>query len=202
MAQAPAGFGQYAHSNQPVHHVLYLYAALGRPARTQFWVRRVCTELYGPDRFPGDEDNGEMAAWYVLSSLGIFPLCPGHPSYVFGSPLFPKATIPSPGGRDEPLTITAASAVSAAAGGEGEPRSDLRREEVAAPSPAPFVARIQLRGEAVRRLFVTHEELLRGGDLAFETTREEERMPRVEDEDQALLPFSLSTDEKKAVEKL
>jgi predicted alpha-1,2-mannosidase len=88
-----ADFGQYAHSNQPVHHVLYLYTAAGRPDRTRTEVRRVLTELYSPDAFAGDEDNGEMAAWYVLSSLGLFPLCPGKPEWTVSAPLFRRATI-------------------------------------------------------------------------------------------------------------
>jgi hypothetical protein len=79
-------FGQYAHSNQPVHHALYLFACAGRPDLTQYWVRRVLTELYSPDRFAGDEDNGDMSAWYLFSALGLYPLCPGHPSYILGSP--------------------------------------------------------------------------------------------------------------------
>ena len=90
---AAVDFGQYAHSNQPVHHVLYLYTFAGAAHKTQYWVRRVLEELYSPQAFCGDEDNGEMAAWYVFSALGFYPFCPGHPSYVLGSPLFQKATV-------------------------------------------------------------------------------------------------------------
>ncbi len=78
---AAVNFGQYAHSNQPVHHVLYIFAAAGRPDRTRFWVRKVLEDLYTPDTFPGDEDTGSMAAWYILSSLGFYQLCPGKPEY-------------------------------------------------------------------------------------------------------------------------
>ena len=89
---ALADFGQYAHSNQPVHHVLYLFAAAGRPDLTQRWVRRVMDKMYGPgpDGFPGDEDNGEMASWFVLSALGLFPLCPGHAFLCAGKPAVPQ----------------------------------------------------------------------------------------------------------------
>ncbi|HEX3435778.1 MAG TPA: GH92 family glycosyl hydrolase, partial [Pseudacidobacterium sp.] len=73
---AAVNFGQYAHSNQPVHHVLGVYAAAGRPDRTQFWAHKVLNELYSPEHFAGDEDTGSMAAWYVLNALGIFVLCP------------------------------------------------------------------------------------------------------------------------------
>lgn len=102
---AAADFGQYAQSNQPAHHVLTLYACAGRPDKFQYWVRRILSEYYSDQSLPGDEDNGEMAGWYVLNALGIYPLCPGHPSYVIGSPLFPKATIHLPGGKT--LTIIA-----------------------------------------------------------------------------------------------
>ncbi|WP_309383744.1 GH92 family glycosyl hydrolase [Cerasicoccus frondis] len=93
---ALAGFGQYAHSNQPVHAYLYLYALMGQPEKTQHWVHRVLTELYGSDHFPGDEDNGEMSSWYVLSSLGLYPYCPGRSDYVRIDPLMPAATIHNP----------------------------------------------------------------------------------------------------------
>jgi predicted alpha-1,2-mannosidase len=91
MAALP--YGQYMHNNQPVHHVLYLFAAAGRPDRTQYWVRRVLNEAYSARDFCGDEDTGSMAAWYILSSLGFYPLCPGKPEYTLGAPLFPLAVI-------------------------------------------------------------------------------------------------------------
>ena len=94
-------FGQYAHSNQPVHHVLYLYTAIGQPWKTQYWTRHVCQELYnsGPTGFPGDEDNGEMSSWYILSSIGIFPACVGSPDYTLTSPLFDRVTLHLPGDK-------------------------------------------------------------------------------------------------------
>ena len=84
---AAVDFGQYAHSNQPSHHVLYMYTAAGRRDRTQHWVHRVLNELYSPDNFCGDEDTGSMSAWYILSALGIFSLCPGKPEWTLGAPL-------------------------------------------------------------------------------------------------------------------
>lgn len=92
-------FGQYGHGNQPVHHVLYLFTALGQPEKTQYWTRRVCEELYnsGPSGFAGDEDNGEMSSWYVLSSVGLFQLCVGDPNYTLTSPLFDQVEINVPG---------------------------------------------------------------------------------------------------------
>lgn len=97
MAAIP--FGQYSHNNQPVHHVLYIFAAAGRPDRTRHWVRRVLTELYSPAGFSGDEDTGSMAAWFVLSSMGFYQLCPGKPEYTLGSPLFDRVTLHLSGGK-------------------------------------------------------------------------------------------------------
>jgi predicted alpha-1,2-mannosidase len=96
---AAVRFGQYAHSNQPVHHVLYIFSAAGRQDRSSYWSRRVMQELYTVDGFAGDEDTGSMAAWYVLSALGFFPLCPGKPEYQLGGALFPRATVHLPGGK-------------------------------------------------------------------------------------------------------
>ena len=166
---ALADFGQYAHSNQPVHHVLYLFAAAGRPDLTQRWVRRVMDRMYGPgpDGFPGDEDNGEMASWFVLSSLGLFPLCPGHPSYVLGSPLFRNAVIHSESGND--ITIEA-------------------------PGNSPenvYVSRVLWNGRPLSRVFMLHEELARGGTLRFEMT---DKPAWTSVDNPADRPFSLSRD--------
>jgi predicted alpha-1,2-mannosidase len=103
MASVP--FGQYAQCNQPVHHILYLFAHAGRPDRTQYWARRVMNELYSPHTFPGDEDTGSMSAWFILSALGFYPTCPGKPEYTLGSPLFPRATLHLP--ENKTLVITA-----------------------------------------------------------------------------------------------
>jgi predicted alpha-1,2-mannosidase len=96
---AAVRFGQYAHSNQPVHHVLYIFAAAGRPDRTRYWTRRVMEELYTPETFAGDEDTGSMAAWFILSALGFFPLCPGKPEYTLGQSFFPMVTVKLPQGK-------------------------------------------------------------------------------------------------------
>ena len=90
---ALADFGQYAHSNQPVHGYLFLYALMGQPEKTSYWVRRVTEELYSPEVFPADEDNGEMAAWYVWATLGLYPQCPGKPGYVHFAPLVHSARV-------------------------------------------------------------------------------------------------------------
>ena len=100
-------FGQYAHCNQPSHGILWFYALAGRPGMTETLTRRVLDELYSPgvDGFCGDEDNGEMGAWYVWAALGLYPFCPGSPDYVLGSPLFPEITVESGDGRS--LTVQA-----------------------------------------------------------------------------------------------
>ncbi|MGP4000316.1 GH92 family glycosyl hydrolase [Streptomyces sp. 8N706] len=96
--------GMYGHSNQVSHHIPYMYDTAGRPWKTQEKVREVLSRLYLGSEigqgYPGDEDNGEMSAWYVFSALGFYPLVMGSPEYAIGSPLFRKATLHLPGGRD------------------------------------------------------------------------------------------------------
>lgn len=106
---ALADFGQYAHSNQPVHGALWLYTLAKAPEKNRHFVRRVLTELYnsGPRGFCGDEDNGEMSAWYVFGSLGLFPFCPGNGRLVTGGLLFDRAII-RPAGSPEILVETLA----------------------------------------------------------------------------------------------
>lgn len=87
--------GQYAHGNQPIQHMIYLYNYAAEPWKAQYWNREVMDKLYNPnpDGYCGDEDNGQTSAWYVFSSLGFYPVCPGSDEYVIGAPLFEKATI-------------------------------------------------------------------------------------------------------------
>ena len=144
MAAVP--FGQYAHSNQPSHHLLYLFAYAGRPDRLQFWARRVMDELYSPDSFAGDEDTGSMAAWYILSALGIYQVCPGVPEYTFGSPLFPRATVELPNGKT--LVVEASNN-----------------------SPTNvYVRNITFNGAHRSDITVSHTDLTAGGILRFQMT--------------------------------
>lgn len=142
---AAVSFGQYAHSNQPSHHLLYLFALAGRPSTTQVWVRRVLDELYSsrPDGFCGDEDNGEMACWYLLSAMGLYPVCPGKAEYVLGSPLFPRLTVRRPDGAE--LVIEAE--------GHAPERS--------------CVDAVALNGETVSGVTILHAPLATGGTLRF-----------------------------------
>ena len=87
--------GNYAHGNQPIQHMIYLYDYAGQPWKAQYWLRQVMDRMYtpGPDGYCGDEDNGQTSAWYVFSALGFYPVCPGTDEYVMGTPLFKKATL-------------------------------------------------------------------------------------------------------------
>jgi len=163
---ANAKFGQYAQSNQPVFHVLYLYAAAGQPWETEYWTRSVCAAMYDSSArgFPGDEDNGSMASWYLLSSIGFYPLCPGTPTYVFTSPLFPKITLHLP--QDKTFVITA---------------SSNSEKNV-------YVQKRQLNGVDDPRTWITQNEIMQGGELRLEMGPKANVHP-IRDED---LPYSAS----------
>lgn len=87
--------GNYAHGNQPIQHMIYLYDYAGQPWKAQYWLRQVMDRMYSPtpDGYCGDEDNGQTSAWYVFSALGFYPVCPGTDEYIIGAPLFKKATL-------------------------------------------------------------------------------------------------------------
>ena len=142
MAAVP--FGQYAHSNQPVHHLLYLFSHAGRPDLAQFWVRKVMQSLYTPDTFAGDEDTGSMSAWFVLSALGFYPVCPGKPEYTLGSPLFPRSIVHVPDGVT--FTIEA----------KGNTPDTV------------FVRGASLEGKPLPGNMLDHAAIVRGGTLLFE----------------------------------
>lgn len=90
-----ANMGQYAHGNQPIQHMIYLYNYAGAPEKAQYWIREALNRLYKPtpDGYCGDEDNGQTSAWYIFSALGFYPVCPATDEYILGAPLFPKAII-------------------------------------------------------------------------------------------------------------
>lgn len=137
--------GQYAHGNEPSHHVAYLYAWTGAPWKTQQRVRQVLDTLYddAPDGLAGNEDCGQMSAWYVMSALGLYPVSPAGAFYVVGAPSFPKATIDLGEGRR--LVIRASGA-----------------------SPANgYVQSARLGGRPLSRAWVTHDELLAAGEISF-----------------------------------
>jgi predicted alpha-1,2-mannosidase len=139
-------FGQYAHGNEPVHHVVYLYDYAGQPWKTQIRIRQVMNELYQstPDGISGDEDTGQMSAWYVLSALGIYPTCPGSDVYAIGSPLFDKATLTVAGHRQ--FTIVARD--------NGPQR--------------PYIRAAKLNGQDFNKVYLTHGQITAGGEVVFE----------------------------------
>ena len=94
--------GNYAHGNQPIQHMIYLYNYAKQPWKAQYWLRQVMNRMYTPtpDAYCGDEDNGQTSAWYVFSALGFYPVCPGADQYVLGAPLFKKATIHLENGKN------------------------------------------------------------------------------------------------------
>lgn len=135
---AAVNFGQYAHSNQPVHHVLAIYIAAGRPDKATYWAHKVMEELYTVDAFAGDEDTGSMAAWYILSSLGLFSLCPAKPEYLLAPPLFPRATIQLTGGKTLVVETAGAKAQN-----------------------------VSLNGRTLSSSTIDHADLVKGGQLRF-----------------------------------
>lgn len=138
-----ANMGQYAHGNQPVQHMIYLYNYVGQPWKAQYWVRQVMDRLYhaGPDGYCGDEDNGQTSAWYVFSALGFYPVCPGTDQYVLGAPLFPKATLMLPGGKQ--FVIEA----------EGNSPKKIYTQE------------IQLNGKSYPQNWIGHGDIQQGGRM-------------------------------------
>lgn len=138
--------GQYAHGNEPSHHIAYLYAAVGQPWKTAEKVRHIMNEFYqdDPDGVIGNEDAGQMSAWYVLSSLGFYPVFPASTEYMFGSPLFDKATIQLPGGSS--FTI-----------------------EVENNSPENiYIQEVELNGEAYGKHTISHNDIMSGGILKIQ----------------------------------
>lgn len=137
--------GQYAHGNEPSHHVAYLYTPLGRPERTQELVDRILTEMYSDTRdgLSGNEDCGQMSAWYLASALGLYPLTPGKPSYTLVTPRFPRAEIRLANGRR--LEILARNH------GKGK----------------VYIESVAWNGRKLSSLEISHRELLEGGTLEF-----------------------------------
>lgn len=138
--------GQYAGGNEIVQHVIYLYDYAGQPWKTQVRIRQVMDLLYHPtpDGLPGDEDTGQMSAWFVLSALGFYPVCPGDPNYLIGSPLFRKATINLVNGKT--FTITA---------------KDNGPQEY-------YIQDADLEGGPFDKTYLSQKEINRGGELSFQ----------------------------------
>lgn len=139
--------GQYAHGNEPSHHMAYLYNYVGQPWKTQEMTRRILKEMYQPtpEGIIGNEDCGQMSAWYILSSLGIYAVCPGSNEFSLTTPLFPKATIKLANGKT--LVITA-----------NDPQKNV------------YIDKVSLNGKAIETNYITYQQLMEGGDLIFTLT--------------------------------
>jgi len=137
--------GNYAHGNQPIQHMLYLYNYAGQPWKSQARVREVLDKLYNytADGYCGDEDNGQTSAWYVFSSMGFYPVAPGTGEYVIGSPLFDKVTFTPQGGKSFTVEAT----------GNGK--------------EARYISSATLNGKDLSRNYLTHKELVAGGKIRF-----------------------------------
>ena len=137
--------GGYVHGNEPSHHIPYLYAWSSQPWKTQYWMREIINRMYRPEikGLGGNDDCGQMSAWYIFSVLGFYPVCPGSDQYVLGAPFFEDAVIALPNGNT--LEIKAPGV------------SDKNR----------YVKKVLLRGKEYSKMYITHDDILAGGTLEF-----------------------------------
>ncbi|WP_317345735.1 GH92 family glycosyl hydrolase [Phocaeicola plebeius] len=163
--------GNYAHGNQPIQHMIYLYNYAKQPWKAQYWLRQVMNKMYTPtpDGYCGDEDNGQTSAWYVFTALGFYPVCPGSNEYVVGAPLFKKATIHLENGKD--VTIEA----------------PLNSEENL------YIKEMKLNGKSYTHNYFSHEDLMNGAKIQIEMSNLPNENRGIAAED---APYSFSVDEK------
>jgi len=161
--------GNYAHGNQPIQHMIYLYNYSGQPWKAQARVREVMSNLYSaaPDGYCGDEDNGQTSAWYVFSALGFYPVCPGSDQYVIGSPLFDRAVIHLENGKK--IEISA---------------QDNGEDKV-------YINELTLNGATSSQNYLTHEDLLKGAKINFEMSENPNKSRGTKKKD---FPYSFSND--------
>ena len=164
-----ANMGQYAHGNQPIQHMIYLYNYGGQPWKTQYWVRETMNRLYKatPDGYCGDEDNGQTSAWYVFSAMGFYPVTPASDQYVLGAPLFKKVTINLENGKT--IVINAAN-------NSAENK---------------YVKSLTINGKPYTKNWLSHKELMNGANLNFNmlATPDQQRGTLQTD-----VPFSISAE--------
>lgn len=141
-----ANMGQYAHGNQPIQHMIYLYNYAGEPWKAQYWARETMDRLYKatPDGYCGDEDNGQTSAWYVFSALGFYPVCPATNQYVLGAPLFKKITLTLENGKT--FVINA-------------PKNSLENK---------YIRSAVLNGAAYDKNWLGHFDIMKGGSIDFD----------------------------------
>ena len=137
--------GQYAHGNQPIQHMIYLYNYVAQPWKAQYWLRQVMDKLYSanPDGYCGDEDNGQTSAWYVFSALGFYPVCPGSNQYVLGTPYFKNVKLHLEGGKT--LDITA---------------QNCSTEN-------KYIQTMTLNGATYDKNYITYNDVMKGGSILF-----------------------------------
>jgi predicted alpha-1,2-mannosidase len=164
-----ANMGQYAHGNQPIQHMIYLYNYGGAPWKTQYWVRETMNRMYKatPDGYCGDEDNGQTSAWYVFSALGFYPVTPATDQYVLGAPLFKKVTINLENGKQ--IVVNAPK------------NSDENR----------YVNALKYNGAAQSKNWLSHSNLLKGAVLDFDMIATPNKTRGTKEAD---FPYSLSTE--------
>ncbi len=138
--------GNYAHGNQPIQHMTYLYNYAGEPWKTQYWVREVMDRLYSPtpDGYCGDEDNGQTSAWYVFSAMGFYPVCPGVDEYVLGAPLFKNISIDLENGNT------------------------IRIQAPENSSSNRYIKEVKLNGKSYTKNYFKYSELMKGADIQIE----------------------------------
>ena len=162
--------GNYAHGNQPIQHMIYLYNYAGQPWKAQYWLRQVMNKMYtpGPDGYCGDEDNGQTSAWYVFSALGFYPVAPGTTQYVLGAPLFKKATIHFENGNN--LVINAPN------------NSDKNI----------YIESMTFNGKNYTKNYLDHNDLFKGGVIDFKMGDKPNMNRGINPED---MPYSFSVNE-------
>ena len=159
--------GNYAHGNQPIQHMIYLYNYAGQPWKAQYWLREVMNRMYtpGPDGYCGDEDNGQTSAWYVFSAIGFYPVCPGTDQYVLGAPLFPSVTINFENGKK--IRIVASG------------NDDRHR----------YVEWMKWNKKIYTKNYITHTDLLNGGYMEFRMSEQPNKLRGIGESD---IPYSFS----------
>jgi len=167
-----AGMGQYAHGNQPIQHMIYLYNYAGQPWKAQYWVRESMRKLYKPtpDGYCGDEDNGQTSAWYVFSALGFYSVCPGTDQYVLGTPLFKKATIHLENGKTFVISAPASS------------------------EKNMYIDNATLNGQSYGKNWISHFDIQKGGQLNLSMSAVPNKSRGTE---ASSFPYSFTTDKDK-----
>ncbi|WP_299156032.1 GH92 family glycosyl hydrolase [uncultured Christiangramia sp.] len=164
-----ANMGQYAHGNQPIQHMIYLYNYSGEPWKAQYWARETLDRMYTPtpDGYSGDEDNGQTSAWYVFSALGFYPVAPATDQYVLGAPLFEKVTLHLDNGNKVILNAPE--------------NSDENK----------YIQSMKFNGKDYTRNYLSHKELMQGATLDFKMNSEPNKQRGINNKD---FPYSLSND--------